>query len=50
MEFQENGMLITFTDPHLARGVGDALHHAYKGELDFAYQAEERILRASWSR
>ena len=44
------GMLITFTDPHLARGAGEALHHAYKGDLDFAYQSEERILRVSWKR
>lgn len=50
MEPQAEGMLITFTDPHLARGVGEALHDAYKGELDFAYQAEERILRVSWKR
>jgi NMD protein affecting ribosome stability and mRNA decay len=47
---EDDGMLITFTDPHLARGVGEALHDAYKGELDFAYQAEERILRVSWKR
>ena len=50
MEPGEDGMLITFTDPHLARGVGEALHDAYKGDLDFAYQAEERILRVSWKR
>jgi len=50
MEAQPDGMLVTFTDPHLARGVGEALHDAYKGELDFAYQAEERILRVSWKR
>ncbi len=50
VEPSADGMLITFTDPHLARGVGEALHNAYKGELDFAYQAEERILRVSWTR
>lgn len=49
-EEQEGGLLITFTDPHLARGVGEALHDAYKGELDYNYQAEERILRVSWKR
>jgi hypothetical protein len=50
VESQADGMLITFTDPHLARGVGEALRDAYKGELDFAYQAEERILRVAWKR
>ena len=44
MESVADGMLITFTDPQLARGAGEALQHAYKGELDYAYQAEERIL------
>jgi NMD protein affecting ribosome stability and mRNA decay len=37
VEEQADGALVTFTDPHLARGVGEALHNAYKGELDFAY-------------
>lgn len=50
VENQVDGVLVTFTDPHLARGVGEALHDAYKGELDYAYQAEERILRVSWKR
>ncbi|MDD5036816.1 MAG: hypothetical protein PHE55_18980, partial [Methylococcaceae bacterium] len=43
------GMLITFTDPHLARGVGEALHHAFKGELEFHYNKEDVTLRVNWS-
>ncbi len=50
IEPQDEGLLITFTDPHLARGVGEALHHAYQGELDFKYSEEEYMLRVTWKR
>ncbi|QSA95676.1 BCAM0308 family protein [Methylococcus sp. EFPC2] len=50
IETEGDGLTITFTDPHLARGVGEALHHAYQGQLDFRYQEEERILRVNWLR
>jgi hypothetical protein len=40
----------TFTDPHLARAVGEALHEAYQGNLDFAYQSGEYLLRVQWHR
>ncbi len=50
MEDQEQGMVITFTEPHIARGIGEAIHDAYEGELDYAYQDEENMLRVYWSR
>ena len=50
IENQAEGVLITFTDPHLARGAGEVVQHAYKGQLDFTYQAEERLLRVTWTR
>jgi NMD protein affecting ribosome stability and mRNA decay len=50
IEEQEQGLLVTFTDPHLARGIGEALHRAYEGEFDFQYTEEEYMLRASWKR
>jgi hypothetical protein len=40
----------TFTDPHLARAMGEAVRHAYKGELEYGYQAGEYLLRVKWSR
>lgn len=40
----------TFTDPHLARAVGEALHDAYQGNLDYAYQSGEYLLRVQWHR
>lgn len=41
---------ITFTDPHLARGVAEALHSAYQGEMEFSYASEEPMLRVRWRR
>ncbi|WP_435099573.1 BCAM0308 family protein [Arhodomonas sp. AD133] len=41
---------ITFTEPHLARGVGEALRHAYKGELEYHYADGAYLLRVSWHR
>jgi NMD protein affecting ribosome stability and mRNA decay len=46
----EDGLMITFTDAHLTRGVGEAIHHAFKGELDFHYTEEDATLRVNWSR
>ncbi len=50
IEEQGDGMLITTTDTHLVRGIGEALHHAYHGELDFCYSEEGNILRVRWER
>jgi NMD protein affecting ribosome stability and mRNA decay len=50
VESVDQGVTITFTDPHLARGCGEAVQSAYKGELDFAYQDGDRLLRVSWKR
>ncbi len=49
-EEQDDGLVVTFTDPHLARAAGEALEHAYEGELDFAYQEGEYLLRVFWKR
>jgi hypothetical protein len=46
----EGRTLATFTDPDLARAVGEAIAHAYQGELDFVYPAGEFLLRVNWSR
>lgn len=40
--------VITTTDIHLARGIGEALHHAYHGTLDFHYNPQQYLLRVSW--
>lgn len=48
---EEGGALVlTTTDIHLARTIGDALQNAYKGELDFYYNEDEYLLRVRWRR
>ena len=44
------GMTVTTTDAHLARDLAQALHHAHKGELEFHYNKEDTLLRATWTR
>lgn len=50
IEDQDDGIQITTTDIHLARGIGEALHHAYQGELDYHYNEQENLLRVMWHR
>ena len=45
---KDGATLVTTTDIHLARGMGEALHHAYQGELDFHYNQEQNLLRVNW--
>jgi NMD protein affecting ribosome stability and mRNA decay len=47
---QADRSVITFTDAHLAHGIGEALHHAYQGELDSRYTDADDLLRITWSR
>ena len=47
---EEDGLVITTTDIHLPRRLGEAVHHAYHGALDFHYEEEEYRLRVNWSR
>lgn len=50
VEDQEEGLLLTTADMHLARAIGEAIHHAHHGELDFHYVEEDSRLRVTWSR
>lgn len=50
IEYQEDGLTITTSDIHLARGIGDALQRAYKGELDYDFNDSEYLLRVRWRR
>jgi NMD protein affecting ribosome stability and mRNA decay len=45
-----DGIMITTTDAHLARDLAQALQRAYKGELEFHYNKEDNLLRATWNR
>lgn len=50
IEDENGGALVTTTDIHLARGIGEALHHAYQGELEYHYNEQEQLLRVAWQR
>jgi hypothetical protein len=50
IEEQGDKLMITTTDIHLARYIGEALEKAYKGELDFQYDKEEYLLQVHWRR
>ncbi len=41
---------VSTTDLHLARALGEAVHHAYQGELEFHYNPQEMLLCVHWSR
>ena len=49
-EEQADGIVLKFCDAHLARGIGEALHRAYEGELDYQYTKEDIMLRVTWTR
>ena len=42
------GIRVTTTDAHLARGIAQALHEAFKGSLELTYSREEHLVRAVW--
>ena len=45
-----DGVLVTTTSVHLARLIGHALEHAFKGELTRSYDREDNRLRVGWRR
>jgi hypothetical protein len=47
---ESGGLVITTTDVHLARGIGEAVHRAYQGSLALDYVPEAAEIRVHWSR
>lgn len=45
-----DGLLVTTTDQHLARRIGQSLHRAWRGRLAFHYEAGQPLLRVHWQR
>ena len=41
---------VTTTDSVLARGIAEALHEEFKGDLKLRYSRDENLLRATWKR
>ena len=50
MDETREGFQVTTTDSHLARGIAEALHDAYKGDLKVRYSRDENLVRAVWQR
>jgi hypothetical protein len=47
---EDDRLRIPTTDAGLARNIGDAIRHAYGGELDYRYPEEGGLLRVTWRR
>ena len=43
-------LVVTTTDSHLARRLGETLVKAFKGSSEYRYGREDNLLRVSWSR
>jgi len=50
MDQKRDGFEVQTTDSHLARGIAEALHDAYKGDLKVRYSRDENLVRAVWKR
>lgn len=50
VEDTKDGFVVQTTDTHLARRIGEALHHAHDGDFAFRYREAAQLLRASWTR
>lgn len=46
----KRGITVTTTDIHLPRRIGEALHDAFAGELEFDYTEESYFIRVDWTR
>jgi hypothetical protein len=40
--------MISTTDIHLPKRIGEALHRAYKGELELNYEKQNCFVRVNW--
>ncbi|MEW6324729.1 MAG: BCAM0308 family protein [Nitrospirota bacterium] len=50
IEESNGGMMISTTDMHLPRRIGEALWHAYHGKLTLHYAEDARMIRMDWKR
>jgi len=41
---------VTTTGIHLARRIGEALYHSYKGDYSFRYAEADKSIRVFWQR
>jgi hypothetical protein len=50
IEEPDGGIVVRTTDIHLPRRIGEALRHAYRGDLEFHYEEGTYFIRVRWSR
>ena len=50
VERRPEGLVVSTTDTHLPRRIGEALKHAYHGELELHYDDDEDFIRVIWTR
>lgn len=50
IESTPDGLVVSTTDSHLPRQIGEALKHAYHGELTVKYDQDEEFVRVTWTR
>ena len=50
IDTKRDGIEVTTTDSQLARGIAEALHNTYKGDLKMRYSRDENLVRAVWKR
>lgn len=50
IERTPDGLVVSTTDAHLPRQIGEALKHAYHGELEIHYGEGEDPIRVNWTK
>jgi hypothetical protein len=50
IETRREGLVISTTDTHLPRRIGEALKHAHHGDLRLHYDKGEDFVRVMWTR
>ena len=48
VEARPNEVVLSTTDIHLPKRIGEALHSAYKGRLELQYEKERCFVRVNW--
>ena len=49
-EEKRGAIVIHFTDDHMTRHLGEAIHRAHKGDLKIKYGDQSRFVRVYWTR
>jgi len=49
VEERPGGVVVSTTDIHLPRRIGEALRRAYKGRLELHYEKESCLVRVNWT-